>query len=102
MEDTMRTLALAAFSTLLAITAATVLLPAPVLAQDPPAPESSTKLPGGLSFGHAQFAGDVRPGLSATWNAGKNASFTLGAGGTPPVNSSPPSVSGSMGLTIHF
>ena len=98
----MRTLALAALSTMLALAAATALLPAMALAQDPPAPDSSTKLPGGLSFGHAGFTGDVRPGLSATWNAGKNAYFTLGAGGAPPVNSSPPSVSGSMGLTIHF
>jgi len=79
----------------------TILAALPALAQEKI--DTSASLPSnGLTFGHARFAGDVRPGISATWSNGKNASFSLGAGGSPGVNETPASLSGSVGLTIRF
>jgi hypothetical protein len=98
----MRILVLVATLTTLAALAATATLPSTVLAQVDASMNASPKFPNGLVSGHALFAGDSPPGLSTTWNTGKNTSFTLRAGGTPPLNSSPPSVSGSVGLTIRF
>lgn len=62
-----------------------------------PAPDRQN----GPGLGHEYFTGETVPGLSATWRAGKNTSFTAGFG-PGELDKSRPTVSGSAGITIRF